>query len=219
MPLGRRFDEAISYASEAHRAQTRKSTSIPYVGHLLGVTSIVIDHGGDEDEAIAALLHDCPEDQGGQRRLDDIRVRFGDDVASIVEACSDSLTENPAEKRRWPERKRAYLRHLRENRNASVFLVSAADKLHNLRSMLSDYGVVGEDLWSRFNRDAGKIGSIRYYRSLVATYESVDDRRVARIAADLRATLDCLEAACGAPYDPNLADGDGLVDDAESTRA
>jgi len=219
MQLGHRFDDALLYASEAHRSQTRKSTAIPYLGHLLGVAGIAIDHGADEDEAIAALLHDCPEDQGGQSRLDDIRDRFGARVANIVEGCSDSLAEDRANKQRWPERKRAYLRHLAANDDASVFLVSAADKLHNVRSLLSDYAFVGENLWSRFNPDAGKTGTIRYYRSLANAYESVRDARLARIAAEIRATLIRLEDACGASSDPNLAGGADLLDDADKSAA
>jgi (p)ppGpp synthase/HD superfamily hydrolase len=212
MTFGLRFDEAVVYAAEAHREQKRKSTEIPYLGHLLGVASIVIDYGGDEDEAIAALLHDAPEDQGGQRRLDDIRARFGDRVAKIVEACSDSLTEDPARKADWPTRKRVYLDHLVENDDASVFLVSVADKLHNLRSMVADFAVVGETLWGRFNAAAGKTGVIRYYRSLATAYATVREPRVARIATELRATLVRLEAACGAAADSALSDGAGLIE-------
>ncbi|HTV73436.1 MAG TPA: HD domain-containing protein [Candidatus Acidoferrales bacterium] len=217
--LGNAFDEALVYAAEAHRTQKRKSTEIPYVGHLLGVASIVIDNGGDQDEAIAALLHDAPEDQGGQKRLDDIRARFGDRVASIVEACSDSLSEDPDAKADWPTRKRAYLGHLATNKDASVFLVSAADKLHNLRSMVADYAVVGEELWSRFNPAAGKVGSIRYYRSLASSYATVSDPRVSRVAAELRATLDRLERGCGATTDPALSDGAGLINEATNRDA
>jgi (p)ppGpp synthase/HD superfamily hydrolase len=207
-----RFNNALEYAATAHRAQKRKSTEIPYVGHLLGVASIVIDAGGNEDESIAALLHDAPEDQGGQARLDDIRIRFGDRVATIVEACSDSLAEDPCLKADWPTRKRAYLNHLATNDDASIFLVSAADKLHNLRSMAADYAVVGDALWSRFNPAAGKAGCIRYYRSLARSYAKINEARVARIAVELQATLDRLEAACGASIDPALSDGLGLTD-------
>jgi (p)ppGpp synthase/HD superfamily hydrolase len=198
MQLTSRFDGALVYASDKHRLQRRKSTEVPYVGHLLGVASIVIDNGGDEDEAIAALLHDCPEDQGGAPRLDDIRVHFGDRVANIVEACSDSLTENPDEKPPWRKRKEDYLAHLRATSDPSVYLVSAADKLHNLRSMTSDFSVVGHDLWSRFNKDAGMTGVLWYYRSLVSIYDTIDDPRVSRVAAQLKATFRRLEIASAA---------------------
>ncbi len=208
MTLSQKFDDALAYASQIHRLQKRKSTEIPYLGHLLGVASIALDHGATEDQAIAALLHDAAEDQGGQARLDDIRTRFGDAVAHIVGACSDSLVED-GPKESWPVRKRAYLRHLGDN-TSTVLLVSVCDKLHNLRSMLSDYGDVGEELWKRFNPAAGKIGSIRYYRSLVAAYRRSDDRRVLRVANELAATLARLEHACGAS-ETELADGLGLL--------
>ena len=199
MQLSSRFDEALAYAGDVHRTQTRKSTDIPYVGHLLGVASIVIDHGGDEDEAIAALLHDAAEDQGGVARLDDIRRRFGDRVATIVAGCSDSLSEKPEEKAPWRERKVTYIRHLHDNDDASVSLVGAADKLHNLRSMASDFAVVGHDLWGRFNADAGMSGVLAYYRSLVSAYDRVADPRVARIVRELEATLTRLERDTGLP--------------------
>jgi (p)ppGpp synthase/HD superfamily hydrolase len=199
------------YASDAHRKQRRKGSNVPYVGHLLGVASIVIDNGGNEDEVIAALLHDVAEDQGGVPRLDDVRAKFGARVAAIVEACSDSLTEDPEVKDPWLERKRAYLRHLAEGTDASVFLVSAADKLHNLRAMLADYAIVGEKLWDRFNSEAGKVRIIQYYRSLLATYKNVRDEHVTRVARALERTLAEFEAACGASALTGLADGKGLL--------
>jgi (p)ppGpp synthase/HD superfamily hydrolase len=159
--LGERFRRALVLAFDLHRGQVRKgSTGIPYIGHLLGVTSIVIEDGGDEDEAIAALLHDGPEDQGGEPTLDRIRAEFGDRVADIVEGCSDTL-EDP--KPPWRERKEAYLAHL-EEAPPEVLRVSLADKLHNARSILSDYREVGEELWSRFN--GTREESLWYYRSL-----------------------------------------------------
>src|SRR5215210_8791706 len=106
--LGRRFDEACRYAHEVHARQSRKGTDVPYIGHLLGVTSIVLDDGGSEDEAIGALLHDAAEDHGGRTRLEEIRARFGDVVAKIVEDCTDSW-DTP--KRSWVERKRDYVKH------------------------------------------------------------------------------------------------------------
>src|SRR5580704_12529855 len=126
-PLGKRFDRALLYATDAHAAQSRKGTSRPYIAHLLGVAAIVLTHGGDEDEAIAALLHDAVEDQGGKPRLRDIRRKFGARVAGIVEGCTDADTEP---KPPWLERKKKYLEHLR-HADASVRLVSAADKVYN----------------------------------------------------------------------------------------
>src|SRR3954471_19010769 len=108
--IGTRFDEAFAYAHRLHATQTRKGTPVPYIGHLIGVASIVLDDGGSEDEAIAALLHDAPEDAGGRERLAEIRTRFGDAVANIVEDCTDSWT---SPKPPWPERKRQYVEHAR----------------------------------------------------------------------------------------------------------
>ncbi len=144
--LGERFEQALQFAATTHRTQLRKGSNVPYVGHLLGVCSLVIEDGGSEDEAIAALLHDAVEDQGGGRMLEDIRVRFGDHVAAIVDACSDRV-ESP--KPPWKERKAAYLEHL-EHQPRAVLRVSLADKLFNARAILRDHLVVGEELWSRF---------------------------------------------------------------------
>ena len=130
-----------------HRDQRRKGTEIPYIGHLLGVCSLVIEDGGTEDEAIAALLHDAAEDQGGEQTLERIRAEFGDHVAEIVRACSDTL-EDP--KPPWRTRKEAYLAHLDEQ-PAPVLRVSLADKLFNARAILRDYLSVGDELWQRFN--------------------------------------------------------------------
>jgi (p)ppGpp synthase/HD superfamily hydrolase len=125
--LTRRYDDAVAYAHGLHAAQTRKVTGAPYLGHLLGVSSIVIDDGGTEDEAIAALLHDAAEDQGGRDRLEEIRRKFGEAVAKIVEDCTDSWT---TPKPPWPERKRKYIDHAR-TLGPSSLRVSAADKVHN----------------------------------------------------------------------------------------
>src|ERR1700688_2299782 len=146
-PLGKRFDRALLYATAAHATQFRKGTRRPYIAHLLGVASIVLTHGGDEDEAIAALLHDAVEDQGGKPRLRDIRRKFGPRVAHIVEGCTDADTDP---KPPWLERKKAYLHHLR-SADASTCLVSAADKLYNAREILDDYRTHRERLWHRFS--------------------------------------------------------------------
>jgi (p)ppGpp synthase/HD superfamily hydrolase len=128
-PLGPRFDRAFAFARELHADQPRKQTTIPYVSHLMGVASLVLEDGGDEDEAIAALLHDAVEDQGGQRTLARVRKLFGQRVALIVEACSDT---DVAPKPPWQERKASYIAHLRDpETSSSAIRVSLADKLHN----------------------------------------------------------------------------------------
>jgi (p)ppGpp synthase/HD superfamily hydrolase len=150
MMLTRRFEEALTYANEAQGTQKRKGTNIPYLAHLLEVASIVLQHGGDEDEAIAALLHDAPEDAGGRARLADIRERFGDRVADIVDGCTDTYDEpKPA----WRPRKEAYLARIPEL-SPSARLVSASDKLANARALLDDYRSLGDGLWERFNGGA-----------------------------------------------------------------
>lgn len=165
--LGDPFESALQFAVAAHRTQVRKGSGIPYVGHLLGVCSLVIEAGGSEDEAIGALLHDAVEDQGGQRMLDDIRLRFGDHVAAIVEACSDTL-ESP--KPPWQARKEAYLKHL-EHQSEPVLRVSLADKLFNARAILRDYLVVGDELWARFQ--SGRDGQLWYYRELADRFSTL----------------------------------------------
>jgi (p)ppGpp synthase/HD superfamily hydrolase len=144
--LTERFDKALTYASIVHGGHKRKGTQTPYISHLLAVVSIVLENGGTEDEAIAALLHDAAEDQGGRPRLDDIRARFGDRVAEIVEACSDSLVEDSSKKPEWHKRKELYHRELRAHSDSSFYLVSVADKLHNARSMAQDERQIGEKL-------------------------------------------------------------------------
>ena len=165
MPYGKKFEDALLYASRMHRDQVRKGTNVPYITHLLAVASIVGENGGTEDEVVAALLHDAPEDQGGEATLRDIRARFGDEVAKIVDGCTDTY-EDP--KPPWRERKERYLAHL-ANASGSVRLVSSADKLHNARTVLSDYRLLGEDLWARFN--GKKEGTLWYYRAVVDVLE------------------------------------------------
>jgi (p)ppGpp synthase/HD superfamily hydrolase len=161
VPYDEKFERGFVYAARLHRDQYRKGTRIPYVTHLLAVASIVGENGGTEDEVVAALLHDAPEDQGGEAILEEIRARFGDEVAQIVDGCTDTY-EDP--KPPWRERKERYLAHL-AGASGSVRLVSSADKLHNARAVLSDYRLLGEDLWSRFN--GGKEGTLWYYRAIV----------------------------------------------------
>ena len=161
MALSVRFDDALVLAAKLHRDQVRKGTGIPYVSHLLGVAAIVLEHGGNEDEAIAALLHDAVEDQGGAPTLQEIRARFGDVVAAIVDGCTDTdVVPKPA----WRPRKEAYIAHM-ASASRSVRLVSAADKLHNARSILADYRRFGDAVWARFS--GRKEGTLWYYRALV----------------------------------------------------
>lgn len=164
MPYTEKFEEALLYAARLHRDQTRKGSDIPYVTHLLAVAAIVGENGGTEDEVIAALLHDAPEDRGGKKRLEDIRARFGDTVAEIVAGCTDTY-EDP--KPAWRERKEAYIAHVAEA-PPSVRLVSAADKLHNARTILTDLRSLGDELWNRFT--GGKEGTLWYYRALVEVF-------------------------------------------------
>jgi len=164
--LTNRFVEALGYAANLHLHQRRKGKGQPYVGHLLGVAAIVIQHGGGEDEVIAALLHDAVEDQGGLPRLDEIRGKFGGHVARIVDGCTDSY-EVSGEKREWHERKREYIARL-VHEPADVHLVSAADKLANAREILSDYRLEGDGIFDRFT--GRKEGTLWYYRTLVNVF-------------------------------------------------
>ena len=166
--LSSRFEGALILATRLHTNQDRKGARIPYVAHLLAVTALVLEDDGDEDQAIAALLHDAVEDQGGIETLDEIRKHFGERVAHIVEGCSDSF-ESP--KPPWKERKVNYLRHLREA-DIDVLRVSLADKLHNAYSILRDLQQHGDVIWERFK--GGKDGTLWYYRSLVAIFHEND---------------------------------------------
>ena len=158
MILGDRYRQALELAFSLHRTQERKGSGVPYVAHLLGVSSLALEYGADEDEAIAALLHDAVEDQGGMEAAAEIRGRFGERVTEIVLGCSDWAGEG--EKPSWRERKERYLEHL-ERASTSVRLVSACDKLYNARSMVADLERLGEALWPRFT--GGRDGSLWYY--------------------------------------------------------
>lgn len=164
MPYSTRLDEAFAYAHQLHCEHVRKGTQVPYVSHLMAVAALVAESGGSEDEVIAALLHDGPEDQGGRETLSTIRARFGDGVADIVAACSDTF-ETP--KPPWRERKARYLTHLRDE-PAPVHRVSCADKVHNARSIVADLREIGDALWSRFR--GGRDGTLWYYRTLLEVY-------------------------------------------------
>ena len=162
------FEDALVYAARIHALQKRKGTTIPYVSHLLAVTALVLESGGDADEAIAALLHDAAEDQGGRARLEDIRRRFGDRVAEIVAGCTDTFDEPRPP---WLERKMAYIRHIPEASQA-VRRVALADKLHNVRCILTDFRAIGNKVFERFNAD--KRSELDYYRSLVSAFRASD---------------------------------------------
>lgn len=185
-----RFDRALLYATHVHGGQTRKSTPIPYVAHLLAVSATVLEYGGDEDQAIGALLHDAAEDQGGHARLADIRNRFGDRVAAIVAGCSDSLADTNAgeDKPPWRARKQGYLAHIR-TAAPDVQLVSLADKVHNARSILRDLRKpeIGAAIWDRFNKP--KVDTLWYYRALADTFQEVRPGQLADELAEIVTAL------------------------------
>ena len=172
--LGPRFERAFLFAARKHAAQTRKASSIPYIAHLMGVASLALEHGGDEDIAIAALLHDVVEDCGGAPMSKEVKRRFGSRVAKIVDGCTDS-DKDP--KPPWRERKETYLQHLK-SADAETRLVSAADKLNNIRSILSDYREIGEEVWTRFN--GGREGTLWYYRALLSEFQRGEPKRLVR---------------------------------------
>jgi GTP pyrophosphokinase len=183
---GPRFDRAFALARELHANQSRKGTSIPYLSHLMGVTALVLEDGGDEDEAIAGLLHDAVEDQGGAKTLRRIRQLFGQHVADIVEACSDT---DVVPKPPWRERKEAYVAHLRDPHLPSGTLrVSLADKLHNARAILFDLRA-GHDVFARFS--AGRGSQAWYYDALASTFTDLTN---SPMAVELRRVVDELFA-------------------------
>lgn len=186
--LTSRFEQALVFALRLHARQVRKGTRIPYVSHLLAVASLVLEDGGDEDEAVAALLHDAVEDQGGRATLEDIRRIFGQRVAGIVAACSDTDAQP---KPPWRERKERYLEHLR-HAPPEVRRVSAADKVHNARSILRDVRADGEAIWDRFS--ARKDGTLWYYRSLAVVFAETGG---GYLVDELRRVVDDIERVSG----------------------
>ena len=167
--LTARFEDALVFTAQLHAQQYRKGSQIPYIAHLLSVSALVIEAGGDEELAIAALLHDAVEDQGGLETLVIIRQRFGNRVADIVDSCSDSYTmPKPA----WKTRKENYLDKMQTS-SQEVRLVSLADKLHNARNTLRDLRKENEMVWDKFN--GGKTGTLWYYRSLIEIFEQFED--------------------------------------------
>lgn len=188
VPMSPRFAEAFALAERLHREQVRKKTQVPTISHLMAVTALVLENGGGEEEAIAALLHDAAEDCGGRPILDEIRRRFGDSVASIVEGCSDTL-ETP--KPRWQPRKESYLEHL-ESAPAPTLLVSLADKVHNVRSLAFEYRRVGDRLWQRFT--ASREQTLWYYQSLLEIFRRRCPEQLEPLVDELARALDDLEA-------------------------
>jgi (p)ppGpp synthase/HD superfamily hydrolase len=186
--LGIRLQRAFRYAAEKHTGQTRKQTAVPYLSHLMAVASLVLEAGGDEDMAIAALLHDVVEDCGGMPRLLEVRRQFGSRVAKIVEGCTDSFGDLKPE---WMERKKNYLRELKDA-DVETRLVSASDKLHNVRTILTDYRKDGDDVWKRFS--GKKDGTLWYYRALSDEYQR---RKPNRVTRELAIAVAELERAVG----------------------
>jgi (p)ppGpp synthase/HD superfamily hydrolase len=186
-----RFDRALAYATHVHGGQARKGTSVPYVAHLLAVAATVLEYGGSEDMAIAALLHDAVEDQGGEPRLSDIRNRFGDRVADAVHSCSDTVVNSSAGERKedWHTRKKRYIEHL-NTVDQETLLVSLSDKVHNARSILRDLRKpeIGATVWSRFKNP--KKETLWYYRELANAFRRL---RPGQLAEELSEIVDVLE--------------------------
>ena len=185
-----RFAEAVSYAAIAHAGQVRKGTDVPYLSHLLSVAALVLEHGGNEVQATAGVLHDVVEDCGGLRRLEDVRAVFGDEIATLVHALSDAAPVDGAPKEAWKPRKETYLAHLREMVAADhpAALVSLCDKLHNARAIVadaSDEAGPGVRVWDRFTGTAAETAW--YYRSLADAFRS--GRLPARAVAAFDATV------------------------------
>jgi GTP pyrophosphokinase len=192
MAMSQRFEDALQFAARLHATQKRKGSDTPYIAHLLAVTAIALEYGATEDEAIAALLHDAVEDQGGAPRLEEIRDRFGDPVATIVQGLTDT---DEMHKPSWRPRKERYIAHLRQS-PYSVRFIAVADKLHNVQSVLTDYQTIGEDLWSRFT--GGREGTLWFYRAVLAALQSAErpnEARLNALIAELDEAVDELERA------------------------
>ena len=167
-PFSVKFQEALSYAAMVHNGQAKKGTSIPYISHLLGVCALVLEYGGSEEAAIAALLHDTLEDHPETVTPEILREKFGEGGLKIVEACTDTPPNyQGGQKPLWRERKEAYLNHIRRA-DFVICQVALADKLHNVRAILTDYKQIGDKLWPRFNE--GKEGQLWYFRNLVSAF-------------------------------------------------
>jgi (p)ppGpp synthase/HD superfamily hydrolase len=184
MHLTSRFNEAMTYASKLHSSQKRKSTDVPYLSHLLGVTALTLQFGGDEDQAIAALLHDAVEDQGGLKTLDEIEKKYGRRVARIVDGCSDSYN---FPKKPWLERKKEYIKKL-ETEPPETRLVSLADKVDNARAIILNLREEGRSTWNKFK--GGREGSLWYYREVSAVFSRLGNdpltHEFARLVAEMQ---------------------------------
>lgn len=193
--VGKRFRDALAWASELHEDQSRKGGGIPYIAHLLSVASIVLEHGGSEDVAIAALLHDTLEDQAHKIGEGEIRARFGDHVQHLVEACSDGTPEEQKDKRHapWFARKEKYIADI-ASKPLEALMVSMADKLHNARSILEDYRAEGDVIWSRFT--TGRDGTLWYYDAMLDAFEKRGGH--GRLWGELRRTVSELKNLVGA---------------------
>lgn len=195
--LDGRFADAVAYAARAHRDQVRKGSGTPYLAHVLAVVTLVLEFGGSEAQATAAVLHDVVEDQGGRARLDDVRLHFGEDVAELVEALSDSVVEPGRDKAPWRQRKETYLAELREavNARSPATLVSACDKLHNAEAIVADAtdpsGAPGPEVFQRFTGRAD--GTAWYYRELLDIFRSAD--LPPRLLGRLHDAVDALDRA------------------------
>jgi len=187
--LTARFEEALVYATQLHAGQNRKRSYVPYVAHLLAVTALVLEDGGDEDQAIAALLHDAVEDQGGLATLEEIRRRYGERVAAIVEGCTDAFS---IPKPPWRQRKEDYIASLRQADQA-VRRVSLADKVHNARSTLRDLTREGDAVWARFN--GGKEGTLWYYHQLIDAFSQFGSTYLLEV---FKGTVSDIESLCNA---------------------
>jgi GTP pyrophosphokinase len=189
MILSERFVDALTFATHLHASQSRKGGKVPYISHLMGVASIALEYGANEDEAIAALLHDAIEDQGGAATREEIRRRFGDTVTEIVNGCTDADT---TPKPPWRQRKEAYIAHI-PKASASVLLVSASDKLHNAWSVLKDYRLLGDTVWERFQ--GGKDGTLWYYRAITNAFHSTGSTplvdELERVVSELESLVGC----------------------------
>jgi len=189
MILSERFEQALRYAFSLHCHQKRKCAEIPYFSHLMCVSALVMEDGGSEDEVIAALLHDAPEDQGGRAVLDEIQQLFGDHVAQIVDGCTDTF-EHP--KPDWRHRKETYVIRLR-HATPEVLRVSLADKLHNARSILRGLDVMGESFWDEFN--GGKEGTLWYYQALLGVFieASVKEEKTSPLLKEFALAVRCIQ--------------------------
>ncbi|MCC5952668.1 MAG: HD domain-containing protein [Acidimicrobiia bacterium] len=218
--LTERFTEALRYAQQQHERDVRKGTRVPYLAHPLAVCSLTLEGGGDEDGAIAALLHDVAEDHGGEAALADIAERFGQHVADLVAALSDSLVEDTTDKAPWKARKRAYLEELAAEKRTEVLRVSLADKLHNARTIVADQHQIGLDVFARFkparfddegnelanapDLRRGWSETVWYYQSLAEIYARRQDELGVQVTllADTVNEMRRLGKACSEPTPP-----------------